>query len=82
MDLFGTLTFAEILGRTTFLGTLSLTVIYSTSSKGFEPGTGRQLTTDFTSQPSPDLAIVIGTMVVLCYYDKCYDSDSDSSLLL
>jgi hypothetical protein len=26
MDLFDTLTFAEILGRTTFLGTLSLTV--------------------------------------------------------
>jgi hypothetical protein len=27
MDLFDTLTFAEILGRTTFLGTLSLTVL-------------------------------------------------------
>jgi hypothetical protein len=26
MDLFDTLTFAEILGRTTFLGTLSLTI--------------------------------------------------------
>jgi hypothetical protein len=29
MDLFDTLTFAEILGRTTFLGTLSLTVLKS-----------------------------------------------------
>jgi hypothetical protein len=27
MDLFDTLTFAEILGRTTFLGTLSLTAL-------------------------------------------------------
>jgi hypothetical protein len=27
MDLFDTLTFAEILGRTTFLGTLSLTIL-------------------------------------------------------
>jgi hypothetical protein len=29
MDLFDTLTFVEILGWTTFLGTLSLTVLYS-----------------------------------------------------
>jgi hypothetical protein len=29
MDLFDTLTFAEILGRTTFLGTLSLTVLFN-----------------------------------------------------
>jgi hypothetical protein len=29
MDLFDTLTFAEILGRTTFLDTLSLTVLIS-----------------------------------------------------
>jgi hypothetical protein len=28
MDLFDTLTFAEILGQTTFLGTLSLTVLF------------------------------------------------------
>jgi CTP-dependent riboflavin kinase len=31
MDLFDTLTFAEILGRTTFLGTLSLTVPQSSA---------------------------------------------------
>jgi hypothetical protein len=35
MDLFDTLTFAEILGRTTFLGTLSLTVPISSTVSTF-----------------------------------------------